>query len=173
MEREGRRNGGHPGLEEAFLCLVVYLEIALHRRQQADHLLLADLHAPANAAPGAPAPSGGQHQVLAAQQQAGTLGPQQSLAPAESHQVESHPDILRKPPLGGHVGGGVVESGNPMLLSHGNPGPPIDLALGVEGVDKEEHGGRGIDGGFQLGGGFDFHDPGAHQLDLGFVGFPV
>ena len=69
--------------------VVVELEVALQRDQQADHLLLADLHAAADPHAGADRAPARRDQVGAAEEQARSLRAADRLAAGEGHQVES------------------------------------------------------------------------------------
>ena len=85
---------------------------------------------------------GGCDQVLAAQQQAGALRTADALAAGERHQVEAHRRVLPEVLDRRHVGGGVVERRDAVLLAEPRELLVLDLPVASSCVVEEEHHGR-------------------------------
>jgi hypothetical protein len=146
-------------VELAALACVIPLEVQLDGDQHAEHLLFVDLQTAADGIRvGRTVEARGLDERLASQQQAGALRARDPLPAREGDEIEAHLRVLPEILDGRHVGGGVVEGGDTVLLAKLRELLVSDLPDVVVRVVEEHHRGLRVDGPLELLARLHFHD---------------
>ena len=161
---------GNAGFPAAPFRVVIKLDEPLDRRQQADDLLLADLHPAADAHVGTDRLLTRRDQVATPQQQPRRLRAARPLPPEKATRSNPCVNVFAKAaPTGGTSAAASLKSGTVRSLPDPDPFLSLDLTQRLVPVQEKHHCRARVDRPVQLSPSLHPHQPGAGQRDLRLV----